>query len=58
MDSGININEQPFLKLMPLGWYRAEIETQAEGSGDTEVVQRLVMVFEQEKAGYENSSTS
>lgn len=53
MDSGININEQPFLKFMPLGWYRATIETQAEGSGDTEVVQRLVMVFEQEKAGYE-----
>ena len=54
MDSGVNINPAPFLTLMPIGWYRVELETLTEGSENTEVVQRLVMVFEHEKESYEN----
>ncbi len=54
MDSGVNINPAPFLTLMPIGWYRVELETLTEGSENTEIVQRLVMVFEHEKANYEN----
>ena len=54
MDSGVNINPAPFLILMPVGWYRVQLETLTEGSENTEVVQRLVMVFEHEKESYEN----
>ncbi|OWY68663.1 hypothetical protein B7486_25190 [cyanobacterium TDX16] len=54
MDSGENINIQPFLTFMPIGWYRVEIETCVEEKESTEIVQRLVMVFEHEKADYEN----
>lgn len=54
MDSGVNVNPAPFLTLMPIGWYRVELETLTEGSENTEIVQRLVMVFEHEKEKYEN----
>ncbi|MBD2304090.1 HNH endonuclease [Chroococcidiopsis sp. FACHB-1243] len=54
MDGGANINTQPFLTFMPIGWYRVEIETCIEEKESTEIVQRLVMVFEHEKADYEN----
>lgn len=54
MDSGFNINDVPFLTLMPIGWYRVELETLTEGNENVEIVQRLVMVFENEKESYEN----
>jgi superfamily II DNA or RNA helicase len=54
MDSGLNITTDPFLTLMPVGWYRIEIETCIEEKESTEIVQRLVMVFEHEEADYEN----
>lgn len=54
MDSGVNINPALFLTFMPIDWYRVEFETLIEGNEDTEIVQRLVMVFEDEKASYEN----
>jgi hypothetical protein len=53
MDSGVNINPTPFLTLMPIGWYRVEFETLTEGNENTEIVQRLIIVFEKEKANYE-----
>lgn len=54
MDRGINVNTGSFLSMLPFGWYRIEIETQAEGREDSENIQRLIMVFEHEKSGYEN----
>ncbi len=53
MDSGVNINPVPFLTFMPIGWYRVEFETLTEGDETTEIVQRLIIVFENEKAKYE-----
>lgn len=54
MDSGININDVPFLTLMPISWYRVELETLTGENENIEIVQRLVMVFENEKESYEN----
>jgi len=51
MDSGVNINSAPFLTFMPIGRYRVELETPIDESRNT-VVQRLVMVFENEKDSY------
>jgi len=53
MDSGININPVPFITFMPIGWYRVEFETLIEESEDIEMVQRLVMVFENERDNYQ-----
>lgn len=53
MDSGVNINSVPFLTFMPIGWYRVEFETLTEDRETTEIVQRLIIVFENEKAKYE-----
>jgi superfamily II DNA or RNA helicase len=53
MDSGININPVPFITFMPIGWYRVEFETLIEESEDVEMVQRLVMVFENERDNYQ-----
>ncbi len=53
INSGVNVNIYPFLTLMPIGWYRVEIETCIEEKESTEIVQRLVMVFEHERTDYE-----
>ncbi len=53
MDSGININVEPFLTLLPTGWYRVEYAAKQSDSEEIERVQRLVMVFENEANGYE-----
>jgi hypothetical protein len=53
MDSGVNINPVSFLTFMPIGWYRVEFETLIEESEDIETVQRLVMVFENERNSYQ-----
>ncbi|OPY52189.1 MAG: type I restriction enzyme EcoKI subunit R [Methanosaeta sp. PtaU1.Bin112] len=53
MDSGININIEPFLTLLPVGWYRVEYAAKQSDSEEIERVQRLVMVFENEAKGYE-----
>jgi ATP-dependent helicase IRC3 len=53
MDSGININVEPFLTLLPIGWYRVEYAAKQSDSEEIERVQRLVMVFENEANGYE-----
>lgn len=54
INSGVNINSAPFLTLMPIGWYRVELEMLTEGNENIEIVQRLVMVFENEKNSYNN----
>ena len=43
----------PFLTLMPLGWYKVNIAVSDE-DGNPEEVDRLVMVFENERNSYEN----
>jgi len=53
MDSGVNINIEPFLTLLPVGWYRVEYAAKQSDSEEIERVQRLVMVFENEAKGYE-----
>jgi len=53
MDSGIKINVEPFLTLLPTGWYRVEYAAKQSDSEEIERVQRLVMVFENEANGYE-----
>lgn len=52
MDSGVNVNQAPFLTLMPVGWYRIEFQTLVEGSEDVETVRQLAMVFENEEGNY------
>jgi len=53
MDSGININVEPFMMLLPVGWYRVDYAAKQSDSEEIERVQRLVMVFENEANGYE-----
>src|SRR5438045_9694087 len=45
--------QDPFVTLLPIGWYRVEYQTRA-GQGDDIVWQRqLVMVFANEKGRYD-----
>ena len=62
MDRGININSCPYTALLPVGWYRVEYEAAvgddnadgSDGSPDSvELVRRLIMVFEGERARFE-----
>ena len=50
---GANVSPVPFLRLLPVGWYRVEFVTLVEGSDDYETVRQLLMVFGHEKQGYE-----
>jgi 5-methylcytosine-specific restriction endonuclease McrA len=54
MDTGINIEKQAFLTLLPIGWYRVNYTTTISGSEDSEQVQRLVMIFEHESSNFTN----
>ncbi|MDZ4873231.1 MAG: hypothetical protein CLLPBCKN_002627 [Chroococcidiopsis cubana SAG 39.79] len=54
INSGVNVNTHPFITQMPLGWYRVQLEVMKEEDESTEIAQQLVMVFEHEKASYEN----
>ncbi|MBE9224698.1 DEAD/DEAH box helicase family protein [Phormidium sp. LEGE 05292] len=53
MDSGNNINPVPFSTFMPIGWYKVEFKSSIAGSDDSEPVQLLVMVFENEQKIYQ-----
>jgi superfamily II DNA or RNA helicase len=53
MDSGINVSPAPFVSLMPVGWYTVTYDTLVEGSEEIESSDRLVMVFDDERAGFE-----
>ncbi len=52
MDGG-SVETRPFLTLMPVGWYRVEFTAVVAGSDDLEIVRQMVMVFEDEIAGYD-----
>lgn len=54
MDSGLNVNETPFLTLLPAGWYLINYVAQLNGSDNLEPIRRLVMVFDHEIEGYRN----
>ena len=47
------LNFTPFLTLMPIGWYKVNIAVPDE-DGNPEEVERLVMVFENEKDSFED----
>lgn len=53
MDSGNNINPVPFSTFMPIGWYRVEFKNLIAGGDDSEPVQLLIMVFENERTNYQ-----
>ena len=52
MDTGINIAPGPYTSLLPVGWYRVEYESSAEGTDEREIVRQLVMVFENDVDGF------
>lgn len=54
MDSGINVNPAPYKAFLPVGWYRVEFYARVEGTDDVEPVSQLVMVYEEEKAAFED----
>ena len=58
MDRTIDNITGSFLTLLPLGWYKVEFETVAEGSEDDIRMTELVMVFEGEKDAHEVFSES
>ncbi|GAB4198284.1 MAG: DEAD/DEAH box helicase family protein [Roseiflexaceae bacterium] len=53
MDSGVNINTQPFLSLLPIGWYLVDFDALVEGTDDQEVIHHMIMVFDVEQASYQ-----
>ena len=54
MDSGVNVTPGPFLSLMPAGWYRVVFDVLSTKSDDIEPCDQLVMVFDDERKGFEN----
>ncbi|MFP4441325.1 MAG: DEAD/DEAH box helicase family protein [Chloroflexaceae bacterium] len=48
----VNVEPQPYLTLMPIGWYLVSFVTIVQGSDDMETVQYLVMVFDNEADRY------
>ena len=47
MDSSVNQTPAPFLQLMPIGWFRAEIQVLVKDTPRTSKTYRpLIMVFE------------
>lgn len=54
MTGGINVAPAPFQTMMPVGWYRAQFDTRVDASDDVEFQDLLVMIFEDERQGFEN----
>lgn len=48
-----NIEIGPFLKSIPIGWYRTNFYSLSEGQDDYTEVNRLALVFDDEKEDYE-----
>jgi ATP-dependent helicase IRC3 len=44
----------PFLRLLPVGWYRIEFETRETSGDDVVWARQLVMVFDSEKVRYDS----
>jgi superfamily II DNA or RNA helicase len=53
MADGTNVASAPFKAYLPVGWYRTTFDARASGSDDVEPVDKLVMVYEDEVAGFE-----
>lgn len=51
MNKNIKILAQPFITLLPIGWYKIEIE-QALSLGSSDIKTSMIMVFEGEKEHY------
>jgi ATP-dependent helicase IRC3 len=52
MHSGPNINPVPFLRLLPIGWYRVQYNVQIPDRDEQQVVRQLIMVFDQEQNAF------
>jgi ATP-dependent helicase IRC3 len=57
MDSGVNINPGPFTSLIPAGWYRVVFDATVADTEDIEPCDQLVMVFDDERKGFERLIT-
>lgn len=53
MDSGVNRTSAPFLSLMPEGWFHVTFDARRAGSDDVELEEQLVLVFDDERAGFD-----
>jgi len=53
MTGGINVSPAPFQTLIPVGWYRTLFDARAGSGDDVEPQDLLVMVFEDEREGFE-----
>jgi superfamily II DNA or RNA helicase len=53
MNKGVQGRTAPFLEFLPIGWYSVTFATLVDGSENNETIRLLLMVFEQEKEGYE-----
>ena len=54
MYDGKNVQIGPFLKSIPLGWYHTSFYSLSKGQDDYTEVNRLTLVFDDEKDRYEN----
>lgn len=54
MEGGTNITPGPFTSLMPTGWFRVQYDAVPQGSEEVEVQDQLVIVFEDERAGFDH----
>ena len=53
MSAGSNVARVPFQTHLPLGWYKTLFDARAPDSEDIEPMDLLVMVYEDERAGFE-----
>ncbi|MBI2893936.1 MAG: DEAD/DEAH box helicase family protein [Deltaproteobacteria bacterium] len=53
LDTGVNVTPGPFVSQMPIGWYRVTFDACTQGTDEVESRDQLVMVFDDEKAGFD-----
>lgn len=53
MDGGTNVTPVPFTSLMPTGWFRVVFDVHVPDSDDIESSDQLVMVFDDERKGFD-----
>lgn len=53
MDGGTNVMAVPFTSLMPTGWFRVVFDVRVAGTEDIDATDQLVMVFEDERKGFD-----
>ncbi|MEI7768440.1 MAG: DNA gyrase C-terminal beta-propeller domain-containing protein [Chloroflexales bacterium] len=58
LGSGEPVELDPFLTMLPIGWYRVEFLAQIAGSDEQANVQQMVMVFDGEHASFERFITA